>query len=242
MALDEVSFSLGQGELLAIVGPNGSGKTSLLNVISGVHRPASGWLRFRGADLLRLPPRRLAAAGIARTFQNPGLVGGLTVLDNVLLGRHHLLRSGVVRGGLYVGRARREEVEHRRAAREAMRFAGVERLEDVRVASLPYGTQKRVEFARMVAMEPSLVLLDEPLAGMDGPARAEITALVDRLHHERDLGILLVEHDMAAVMRVSQRILVLESGRPIAVGTPAEVAGDPAVRRAYLGSAEDRPR
>jgi branched-chain amino acid transport system ATP-binding protein len=236
-AFSEISFHIDEGELFAVIGPNGAGKTSLFNVLSRVYRPSRGHMRYRGRDLSTLRMRDLADAGIARTFQNLGLFPTLTVLDNVLLGRHHLMRSGALRGGLYWGPARDEERRHRAAAMEALEFAGVAEYAGARVLTLPYGVRKRVELARALAAEPSLLLLDEPVAGMSTGERKEVTALVKRMHRERGLGIVLVEHDMGMVMQVAQRVLVLDFGRVIALGTPGEVQQDEAVIRAYLGEA-----
>ena len=238
-AFADVSFDVGRGELFAVIGPNGAGKTSLFNVLSRVYQPTAGSVRFEGADLLRLPAWGLAGVGFARTFQNLGLFGELTVLDNVLIGRHHLMRSGVVRSGVWFGYARREERLHRDAAMEALTFAGLADHADHTVQTLPFGIRKRIEIARALAMEPKLMLLDEPVAGMSAGEREEITALVRRLHAERDLTLLLVEHDMNMVMRIAQRVLVLDFGQTIACGTPAEIQRDERVIRAYLGEELD---
>ena len=234
-AFSGVSFSLAEGELLAVIGPNGAGKTSLFNVLSCVYRPTGGSASLRGRDLGGLSMRDLAGHGVARTLQNLGLFAHLSVLDNVLVGRHHLMRSGTLRGGLRTPAARREEAAHRDAAIAALRFCDIEALAGSRVGVLPYGVQKRVELARALAMEPSLLLLDEPVAGMSSAERAGITALVRRLHRERGLSVVLVEHDMGMVMQVAQRVVVLDFGRVIADGTPAQVQADEAVVRAYLG-------
>jgi branched-chain amino acid transport system ATP-binding protein len=235
VAFDDVSFDVARGELFAVIGPNGAGKTSLFNVLSRVYQPTAGSVRFEGADLLRLRASGLAGAGFARTFQNLGLFGELTALENVLVGRHHLMRSGTLRSGLRLRSVRREERRHREAAREALAFTGLDGHAGDRVRTLPFGVRKRIEIARALAMEPKLMLLDEPVAGMSAEEREQITALVRRLHDERDLTLLLVEHDMKMVMRIAQRVLVLDFGQVIALGAPAEIQRDERVIRAYLG-------
>jgi branched-chain amino acid transport system ATP-binding protein len=234
-----VSFDVARGDLFAVIGPNGAGKTSLFNVLSRVYQPTAGSVLFDGADLLRLRAWGLAGAGVARTFQNLGLFGDLTALENVLIGRHHLMRSGALRSGLWLGSARRLERAHRAAALEALAFTGLEHHADAPVRTLPFGIRKRVEIARALAMEPKLMLLDEPVAGMSVDEREEITDLVQRMYAERDLTLLLVEHDMNMVMRIAGRVLVLDFGQPIALGTPAEIQRDERVIRAYLGEEID---
>jgi branched-chain amino acid transport system ATP-binding protein len=228
-----ISFDVRRGELFAVIGPNGAGKSSLFNALSRVYDPSDGAVTFDGRDFLRLTPRRLAGIGIARSFQNLGVFPALTVLENAMVGRHHLMGAGALRGGL--GLARGEERRHRDAALEALEFLDIRSLAGTPVHTLPYGLQKRVELARCLAMEPRVLLLDEPVAGMNASERAEIADLVVRLHAERELTLLLVEHDMGMVMKVAQRILVLDFGEPIAIGTPAEIQRDERVIRAYLG-------
>ena len=232
-AFDGVSFDVRRGELFAVIGPNGAGKSSLFNALSRVYQPGNGTIRLGGRDFLRLRPDQLAATGVARSFQNLGVFPHLTALENVLVGRHHLMRAGVLRGGL--GLSRDEERRHRAAAMEALEFVGLTDAAGTEVQLLPYGDRKRVELARCLAMEPSLMLLDEPVAGVAAAERAEITRLIRRMRAERELTVLLVEHDMGMVMEVADRLLVLDFGIPIAVGTPREIQADERVIRAYLG-------
>ena len=232
-AFEGVSFDVERGELFAVIGPNGAGKSSLFNALSRVYEPGAGSVRLDGRDFLRVRRDRLAALGVARSFQNLGVFPHLTVLENVLVGRHRLMHGGIVRGGL--GLAGREERRHRAAAIEALDFVRLAEHQATPVQLLPYGHRKRVELARCLAMEPTLMLLDEPVAGMNAGERSEITALVRRLRGERDLTVLLVEHDMGMVMQVADRVLVLDFGAPIAIGTPEEIQSDERVIRAYLG-------
>jgi branched-chain amino acid transport system ATP-binding protein len=232
-AFDRVSFDVRRGELFAVIGPNGAGKSSLFNALSRVYEPDAGSVRLDGRDFLRLRADQLAAMGVARSFQNLGVFAHLTALENVLVGRHHLMRSGMLRGGL--GLARAEERRQRVAGLAALDFVGLADHAATEVQLLPYGQRKRVELARCLAMEPRLLLLDEPVAGMTAGERTEITLLIRRLRAEREGTVLRVEHDMGIVMDVADRILVLDFGVPIAVGTPREIQADERVIRAYLG-------
>jgi branched-chain amino acid transport system ATP-binding protein len=234
-ALTDVSFSVGARELFAVIGPNGAGKTSLFNLLSRVYEPTRGRIRCFGRDMARVRPHQLARAGVARTFQNLGLFPHSPVVDNVLVGRAHLMRAGTVRGGLRFPSARREERKNRDAAMEALEAVGLASVANRPVGTLPYGIQKRVELARALAMEPQLLLLDEPVAGMSRSERGEIVDLVRSIHATRALAVVLVEHDMSVVMGLAHRVLVLDFGRPIALGTPAMIQSDPEVIRAYLG-------
>lgn len=236
-ALSDVSFDVAQGELFAVIGPNGAGKTSLFNLLSRIYSPTQGEILLFGRDMASLRAHQLARAGIARTFQNLGLFPLSSVLDNVLVGRTHFMQAGTVRAGLMLPFARREERRNRSKAMEALESVGLAGMAHVPVGMLPYGIQKRVEVARALAMEPRLLLLDEPVAGMSRSERGEIVELVRAIHAQHAFSVILVEHDMTVVMGLAQRVLVLDFGRRIALGTPAEIQANPDVIRAYLGEA-----
>jgi branched-chain amino acid transport system ATP-binding protein len=235
-ALDAVSFSVGTGSIHAVIGPNGAGKSTLFNVVSGAYRPASGAIRFRGTDLTRLAPHKIAGMGVARTFQNIALLPDETVEENLLLGRHHLTRAGFITAALRLPRARREEARHRARAREIAAFVGLADVLDKRAGQLPYGEQKRVEIARALCVEPELLLLDEPAAGMNAAETAQMAHLIRDIRHDLGMPVLLVEHDMGLVMGIADHVTVLDFGRRIADGTPEQIQRDPAVQRAYLGT------
>jgi branched-chain amino acid transport system ATP-binding protein len=234
-ALDGVSFSVEPGELLAVIGPNGAGKTSIYNCVNGVYRPNKGSIRFDGTELVGRRPAGIAQLGIARTFQNLGLFVRLDVIDNLMLGRHIRSRTGFVAGMVWVGRARREEIENRRRVEEVIELLALEPYRYEPVGTLPYGIQKRIELGRALAMDPKLLLLDEPVAGMNLEETEDMARLVLEVRRALDLTTILVEHDLQMVMELADRVLVLDFGEAISLGTPAEVQADPRVIAAYLG-------
>jgi branched-chain amino acid transport system ATP-binding protein len=237
-ALDQVSFTVRVGQLFAVIGPNGAGKTSLFNVLSCIYPPSGGTVRCLGADLAQRRPHQLAHLGIARTFQNLGLFPTMSVIDNVLVGRTHLMRWGTLSGGLSMPWSRREERLHRNAAMEALEFAGLASIAGTPVGALAYGIRKKVELARAVCMEPRLLLLDEPVAGMSQAERADVVALIRAIRERYEPTVVLVEHDMSTVMALAERIVVLDFGQVIAIGSPAEIQANPDVINAYLGKPE----
>ncbi len=239
-ALTEVGFRVGRGELFAIIGPNGAGKTSMLNCISGRYRPQKGRIRFRGEDVTQLSPNHRATIGIGRTFQNLALFGHMSVLDNIMVGRHHLLRGNVLTGALYwLGGAQKEELAHRREVEEIIDFLEIEHVRKATAGTLSYGLRKRVELARAIALKPELILLDEPMAGMNLEEKEDMARYIVDLNEEWGMTVVMIEHDMGVVMDISHRVMVLDFGRRIAEGVPAEVMAHPQVRRAYLGVGDD---
>jgi branched-chain amino acid transport system ATP-binding protein len=235
VAVDGVSFRVDPHERVALIGPNGAGKTSLFNCLSGLYRPQQGAIRFGGRDLVGLKPDRIARAGMARTFQNIELFEHLTVLDNLLLGRHLHVGYGVASALLWLGRARREEIRHRRVVEDIVDFLEIERYRKLPVGILPYGIKKRVELGRALAMEPKLLLLDEPVSGMNVEETEDMARFILDIREELAVAMILVEHDMGVVMDLADRVLALDFGIPIAVGPPAEIQHHPDVIRAYLG-------
>ncbi len=238
-ALEAVTFKVAPGELFSIIGPNGAGKTSLLNCISGRYRPSAGEIFYKGRSLAGLTPNHRAGLGIGRTFQNLALFGHMTVMDNIMVGRHHLLKNNFFTGALYwIGGAQKEELAHRREVEEIIDFLEIQEIRWAVAGTLPYGLRKRVELARAVALKPDLILLDEPMAGMNLEEKEDMARYVIDLNEEWGMTVVMIEHDMSVVMDISHRVMVLDFGRKIAEGTPEAVMNDEGVKKAYLGEDE----
>jgi branched-chain amino acid transport system ATP-binding protein len=236
-ALSDVSFDVREHEIRAIIGPNGAGKSSMLNVINGVYRPQQGSITWRGQVRREMSPHAAAAGGIARTFQNIALFKGMSVLDNIMTGRTLRMRATFLEQALWWGRARREELAHRAKVEEIIDFLEIQHIRRTPVGRLPYGLQKRVELARALAAEPTLLLLDEPMAGMNVEEKQDMCRFILDVNEQYGTTIVLIEHDMGVVMDISDRVVVLDYGRKIGDGTPAEIRGNQAVIDAYLGVA-----
>ena len=239
VALSQVSLEIARGEILAIIGPNGAGKTTLLNVVSGFYHPYEGRIVFEGEDRTRLRPYEVAALGVARTFQNVALFKGMSVLDNIMTGRLLKMRGSFLLEALYWGPARRQELEHRAFVERVIDFLEIQAIRKTAAGRLPYGLQKRVELARALAAEPTLLLLDEPMAGMNVEEKEDMSRFVLDVNSEFGTTIALIEHDMGVVMDISDRVVVLDYGRKIADGPPEQVRKDQAVVDAYLGVSHD---
>ena len=244
-AVNRVSLDVNRGDLVSVIGPNGAGKTSLLNMISGFYHPDSGRIVLDGADVTQSAPSRIAERGVARTFQNIALFRGMTVLDNLMLGRHVHMKTGVLGAFAYWGLAQREEVVHRKRVEDIIDFLRIQDLRRRPTGSLAYGLQKRVELGRALALDPKVLLLDEPMGGCNHEEKEDMARFILDVNEEWGTTVILIEHDMGVVMDISDRVAVLDMGTKIAEGTPDEVRANPQVIKAYLGdpkSTTERPR
>jgi branched-chain amino acid transport system ATP-binding protein len=239
-AVNRVSLDVHQGEILSVIGPNGAGKTTVLNMISGFYHPDRGRIVLEGRDITELAPSRIAALGVARTFQNIALFKGMTVLDNLMLGRHVHMRTGVLSAFVYWRLAQKEEVVHRRRVEDIIDFLKIQDLRRRSTGSLAYGLQKRVELGRALALDPRVLLLDEPMGGCNHEEKEDMARFVLDVNQEWKTTVILIEHDMGVVMDISDRVAVLDMGQKIAEGTPDEVRANPLVIKAYLGESQAR--
>lgn len=245
-ALSDVHLDIHAGEILALIGPNGAGKTSVLNCISGLYRPQEGSITLLDSSgsshaLHRLAPHRIARLGVARTFQNIELFKHMTVLDNLMLGRHVHMPGGVISGGLFWGRQRRIEIQNRRHVEGVIDFLNLQPIRRAAVGSLPYGLQKLVELGRALALDPEVLLLDEPMAGMNSEEKESMARFILDVHEEREVTPVVIDHDMDVIMDIADRVIVLDFGRVLAEGTPREIREDPRVIEAYLGAESVAP-
>jgi len=237
VALSDVSLELKKGEILGVIGPNGAGKTCLLNCVSGFYNPQRGRILFKDKDLVNVPPHEIPKLGISRTFQNVELYTGLSTLDNLLAARHMLIEYGVLSAIVHFGPSRREEIEHRRRVEDIIKLLEIEDIRDHMVGALPYGLRKRVELGRALVQEPEVILLDEPMAGMNVEEKEDMARFIIDINELNGTGVILIEHDMGVVMDITSRIGVLDFGNKIAEGTPEEVQRNPQVIKAYIGEA-----
>ena len=236
-ALEDINFDISKKEIFAIIGPNGAGKTSMLNVINGFYHPQQGEIRFKGLHRKQMRPHEAAVQGIARTFQNVALFKGMSTLNNIMSGRNLKMKSNLFWQALYYGPARKEEMANREVVEDIIDFLEIQSIRRIPVGKLPYGLQKRVELGRALAMEPDLLLLDEPMAGMNIEEKQDMCRFVLDINEQYGTTIVLIEHDMGVVMDISERIIVLDYGRKIAEGTPDKIRGNQKVIDAYLGVA-----
>ncbi|TYR33579.1 ABC transporter ATP-binding protein [Mesorhizobium microcysteis] len=236
-ALSDVSMDIRDDELLAVIGPNGAGKTSLLNVLSGLYRPQQGRLLLNGEDVRGLSTHQIAKRGLARTFQSAHLFAGMSVLDNIMVGRHHLMRTNPLQAFAYFPWTHREEISHREAVEDIIEFLEIEAIRHQPVDALGYGLRKRVDLGRALAMEPRVLLMDEPMAGMNVEEKEDLARFILDLREARKMPVVLVEHDMSVVMDLADRVAVLDFGRKLAEGAPSDIQRNPEVIAAYLGDA-----
>ncbi|WP_246065167.1 ABC transporter ATP-binding protein [Aeromicrobium piscarium] len=237
--LNDVSLEVGQRQIVSLIGPNGAGKSSLVNCITGFYRPQRGTVTVFGEDVSGLPPQKIAKHRVARTYQNIELFDGMSVLENLLLGRHMHMSSGPISGGLWWGKARNEELREREVVEDLVDFLELESIRNAPVSLLSYGQRKRVDLGRALAQDPHILILDEPMAGMNVEEKEDMVRFILELQETRAISIVLIEHDMGVVMDISDRVAVLDFGQFIAMGSPDEVKNDPAVIRAYVGGAKE---
>lgn len=234
-ALDSVTYHINQGEIFSLIGPNGAGKTSMLNCISGLYQPTGGSIRYKGQEIINMKPYARTNLGMARAFQNIALFAHMSVLDNLKLGRHSLMKAGIFSGGIYVGSASKEEIEHREKVEQVIEFLDLQDIRHTPVGTLPYGLQKRVEVGRALALNPELILLDEPMAGMNNAEKDVMARFILDMHEVMGTTVVLIEHDLGVVMSLSDHIAVLDFGKLIGFGTPEEIQKNPDVIKAYIG-------
>ena len=234
-AITDISFDVMEGEICAVIGPNGAGKSSMLNVINGVYIPQVGTITFDGKRFIKMKPRQAAMMGIARTFQNIALFSGMTTLDNIMTGRNLMMKATFWETALNIGRAKREELEARKAVEKIIEFLGLQSIRKTPVSSLPYGLQKRVELGRALASEPKMLLLDEPMAGMTMEEKLDMSCFIQEVNRNLGTTTVLIEHDMGVVMDISDHVVVMDYGKKIGDGTPSEVMNNQDVIDAYLG-------